>query len=159
MKHSIKTGLSFGLTSGIITTLGLMVGLHAGTHSKIAVLGGILTIAIADAFSDALGIHISEESENVHCAKDIWEATIYTFLFKFIFALTFIAPVLLLNLTTAVIASVIWGISALSLLSYMIAKQENNKPGPAVAEHLLIAFAVIIITHYAGDWIATVLIT
>ena len=28
MKHSLKTGFSFGLTSGIITTLGLMVGLH-----------------------------------------------------------------------------------------------------------------------------------
>ena len=34
MKHSVRTGLSFGLTSGVITTLGLMVGLHAGTHSK-----------------------------------------------------------------------------------------------------------------------------
>jgi len=31
-----------------------MVGLAEGTHLKIAVIGGILTIAIADAFSDAL---------------------------------------------------------------------------------------------------------
>jgi len=49
MKHQLKTGVSFGLTSGIITTLGLMVGLHSGTQSRIAVVGGILTIAIADA--------------------------------------------------------------------------------------------------------------
>ncbi|HID20408.1 MAG TPA: hypothetical protein EYP28_05685, partial [Methanophagales archaeon] len=62
MKHSLKIGFSFGLTSAIITTLGLMVGLHSGTHSKLVVIGGVLTIAIADAFSDALGIHISEES-------------------------------------------------------------------------------------------------
>ena len=62
MKHSLKVGFSFGLTSGIITTLGLMVGLNYGTSSKLAVIGGILTIAIADASSDALGIHISEES-------------------------------------------------------------------------------------------------
>ena len=66
MKDSLRTGISFGLTSGIITTLGLMVGLHSGTHSRVIVIGGILTIAIADAFSDALGIHISEESKNVH---------------------------------------------------------------------------------------------
>jgi len=66
MKSSLKTGLSFGLTSAIITTLGLMVGLHSGTHSRLAVIGGVLTIAIADAFSDAMGIHISEEAENVH---------------------------------------------------------------------------------------------
>jgi hypothetical protein len=50
MKDSIRTGISFGLTSAVITTLGLMVGLHSGTHSKIVVLAGILTIAIADAF-------------------------------------------------------------------------------------------------------------
>jgi acid phosphatase family membrane protein YuiD len=60
MKDSLRTGISFGLTSAVITTLGLMVGLHSGTHSKIVVLAGILTIAIADAFSDALGIHVSE---------------------------------------------------------------------------------------------------
>ena len=59
MKHSFKVGFTFGVTSGIITTLGLIVGLHSGTHSKIIILGGIIVIAIADAFSDALGIHIS----------------------------------------------------------------------------------------------------
>ena len=72
LKHSIKIGFSFGLTSGIITTLGLMVGLHYGTGSKLVVLGGILTIAIADAFSDALGIHMAEESENIHSSKEIY---------------------------------------------------------------------------------------
>ncbi|MFN3301827.1 MAG: VIT1/CCC1 transporter family protein, partial [Patescibacteria group bacterium] len=89
MNHSLKIGFSFGLTSGVITTLGLIVGLHAGTHSKIVVLGGILTIAIADAFSDALGIHISEESEVKHNLKEIWQSTISTFLAKFLFTLTF----------------------------------------------------------------------
>jgi len=53
MKASFKTGLSFGLTSGVITTLRLMVGLHSGTRSRTVVIGGILTIAIADAMSDA----------------------------------------------------------------------------------------------------------
>ena len=52
MKHSLKTGLSFGLTSEIITTLGLMVGLNSSTHSDLVVIGGILTIAIADGFLD-----------------------------------------------------------------------------------------------------------
>ena len=48
MRTALKIGFSFGLTSGVITTLGLMVGLHAGTHSKSVVLGGLLTIAVAD---------------------------------------------------------------------------------------------------------------
>ena len=125
MNHSLKIGFSFGLTSGIITTLGLMVGLSSGTHSKLAVIGGILTIAIADSFSDAMGIHISEESENVHTAKEIWEATIATFTSKFVFALTFIIPVLLFKeLSTAVFVSVIWGLSLLSVLSFVMAKQQ-----------------------------------
>lgn len=73
LKGSLKTGLSFGLTSGIITTLGLMVGLHSGTHSKLVVAGGIVTIAVADAFSDALGMHVSQESENQHSSREIWK--------------------------------------------------------------------------------------
>src|SRR3989338_10915576 len=99
-RHSIKTGFSFGLTSGIITTLGLMVGLHSGTHSKLAVIGGIAIIAVADAFSDALGIHISEESRATHSEREIWESTISTFLTKFVFALSFVVPVLLFPLST-----------------------------------------------------------
>jgi len=98
VKLSILKGISFGLTSGVITTLGMMVGLHSGTHSKLAVLGGILTIAVADAFSDALGIHISEESQNTQTTKEVWESTIATFFAKLIFALTFVIPVALLDL-------------------------------------------------------------
>ena len=62
MRTALKVRFSFGLTSGVITTLGLMVGLHAGTHSMPAVLGDS-TIALADAMSDALGIHVAEESK------------------------------------------------------------------------------------------------
>ena len=79
MRHSLKVGLCFGLTSGIITTLGLMMGLYSGTNSKLVVIGGILVIAIADSFSDALGIHMSEESENKHTTREVWESTISTF--------------------------------------------------------------------------------
>ena len=154
MKHSLKTGFSFGSTSGIITTLGLMVGLHSGTNSKVAVLGGILMIAIADAFSDALGIHISEESENRHIAKEIWESTVSCFFSKFIFALTFIIPVLLFNLSTAIAVSIIWGLSLLSVLSFIIAKQQKANPWKVITEHLIIALVVVVVTHYVGDRIS-----
>ncbi len=154
LKHSLKTGFSFGLTSGIITTLGLMVGLHAGTNSKLAVIGGILTIAIADAFSDALGIHVSEESENKHTPKEIWESTLATFAAKFFFALTFIVPVLILNLSTAIIVSVVWGFSVLGVLSYKMGGDKH--PWGVVGEHLLIALVVVILTHFVGEWIASI---
>jgi len=150
MRHSLKVGFSFGLTSAIITTLGLMVGLYSGTNSRLAVLGGIITIAIADAFSDALGIHISEESENKHTAKEIWEATISTFLFKFIFAMTFIVPVLLFPLATAIIVSIVWGLFLLGIFSLYMAREQKAKPWKVISEHILIALIVIVVTYYVG---------
>jgi VIT1/CCC1 family predicted Fe2+/Mn2+ transporter len=154
--HSIKVGLSFGLTSGIITTLGLMVGLSSSTNSKFVVIGGILTIAIADAFSDALGIHVSEESEGKHTTKEIWQSTISTLLSKFIFALTFIVPVLLFSLSTAVIISIIWGLSMLSIFSFNMAREQKEKPWKVVTEHLAIALVVITLTHFVGAWISSI---
>ena len=153
MKDSLRTGIYFGLTSAVITTLGLMVGLHSGTHSKIVVLAGILTIAIADAFSDALGIHVSKEAENKHTIKQIWAATISTFLAKFLFAVTFVVPVVFFALSTAIVMSLIWGLSILTILSYVIAKSQQKPPWKIVGEHLMIAIIVIGITHWVGDWL------
>lgn len=154
--HSIKVGLSFGLTSGVITTLGLLVGLSSSTHSSLVVIGGILTIAIADAFSDALGIHISEESEGKHTPLEVWQSTIAAFLTKFLFALTFIIPVALFSLSTAVMVSVLWGMLALALLSYVMAKSEGTVPWKVIFEHLLIAACVVVLTNYVGIWISKI---
>ena len=155
MKDSLRTGITFGLTSAVITTLGLMVGLHSGTGSKLVVLGGVITIAIADAFSDALGIHVAEEAENVHTAKQIWVATIATFLAKFIFALTFVVPILLLPLSTAIVVSLVWGLSILTILSYFMARSQGEQAWKIIGEHVLIAIVVIAVTHWVGDWVST----
>ncbi|MCX6818618.1 MAG: hypothetical protein NT129_01300 [Candidatus Aenigmarchaeota archaeon] len=156
MKESLKLGFSFGITSGVITTLGLIIGLDAGTHSVLAVLGGIITIAVADAFSDSLGIHISQETKDGHKDKDIWESMLSTFAAKFFIALSFVVPFLLLSLSDAIIISVIWGLSLLSVLSYYIARVGKEKAWQVIAEHLVIAIVVIIIAHFVGDWISVV---
>lgn len=155
MKDSLKVGFGFGLTSGIITTLGLMVGLYSGTHSKLAVLGGILTIAIADAFSDAFGIHISQESQERHSLREVWESTVSTFLSKLIFALTFIVPVLFFKLSTAIFISVIWGLLLLGVFSYFMAKQGKEKTWKVVVGHITLALIVIFVTHYTGVFISS----
>lgn len=153
MKESLRTGFCFGLTSGIITTLGLMVGLSSGTGSKLAVIGGILTIAVADAFSDALGIHISEEAENAHSTREVWESTVFTFASKFLVATTFIVPVLLFDLRTAMILSLIWGFVVLGILSIFLAREQKKEPWKVVAEHLLILAVVVVATDLVGSWI------
>jgi VIT1/CCC1 family predicted Fe2+/Mn2+ transporter len=153
MIDSLKRGFSFGLTSGVITTLGLMVGLNSGTQSELAVIGGILTIAVADAFSDALGIHVSEESENEHTTKEIWEATLFTFLSKFLVAMTFTIPVILLELSTAIVVSVVWGFTLLGVLSFTMARYQGANPWKVVGEHLTILLLVVVVTNYIGSWI------
>lgn len=155
MKLSMMKGFSFGLTSGIITTLGLIIGLHSSTHSPLAVISGILVIAISDALSDAFGIHMSEESEDEHTNREIWEATAATFLSKFIFASTFIAPVLLLPLQMAIVASAAWGLSLIAVLSFHLARRQGARPHRVMAEHLAITLFVILMAHEIGDWIAT----
>lgn len=154
MKESLRTGITFGLTSGTITTLGLMVGLNSGTHSRKVVIGGILTIAVADSFSDALGIHISEESENVHTTKQIWATTIATFLSKLLFDLIFVIPVLFLDLQTSIAINIVWGVSIITILSYFMAKSQGEKPWKVMLEHIIIA-VVITLTHFVGNAIAS----
>ncbi|KPK72467.1 hypothetical protein AMJ87_04690 [candidate division WOR_3 bacterium SM23_60] len=155
MRHSFKVGFSFGLVSGIITTLGLIVGLHSSTHSRIFVIGGILVIAIADALSDAMGIHISEEAENKHSTSEIWESTLSTFLSKFMFALTFLVPILVFELNTAITVCIIWGLLLITIFSIYLARSQQKKVSHIVLEHLALAIVVIILTHYIGDWVAT----
>jgi vacuolar iron transporter family protein len=153
MKASWKTGISFGLTSGVITTLGLMVGLHSGTHSRAIVIGGILTIAIADAMSDALGIHVSEESKNSGPTRQIWEATLATFAAKFLVSLTFVVPVVFGPLEQAIVISVMWGLFLLTVLSFFVARAQGIAPWKVIGEHLFIALCVVAMTHVTGDWV------
>ena len=148
-----RTGLFFGATSGVITTLGLIVGLNAGTQSLAAVLGGILVIAVADAMSDALGIHLAEEADPETDHWHVWSATITTFLAKFIFALSFAVPLLLLPLDSAVVASVVWGLVVITLLSYLLAKTQDTNPLMIIAEHVGIAIIVVILSHLIGVWV------
>ena len=149
-----RTGLFFGATSGVITTIGLIVGLNSGTKSVIAVLGGILVIAVADAMSDALGIHLAEEADPDTDHGHVWAATIATFLTKFIFSISFAVPLLLLPLGTAVTVSVIWGLLVIIVLSYFLARWQKESPLFIIGEHVGIAVLVLILSHYIGVWVA-----
>jgi VIT1/CCC1 family predicted Fe2+/Mn2+ transporter len=149
----IRTGLYFGATSGVITTLGLIAGLNAGTHSIAAVLGGIFVISFADSMSDALGIHLAEEADPNATSEHIWAATISTFFNKFVFAISFAVPLLLLPLDQAVIASVVWGMLVITVLSYFIAKAQKASATAIIAEHLGIALLVVLLSHLIGLWV------
>ncbi len=150
-----RTGIFFGATSGVITTIGLITGLSAGTNSQVAVLGGILVIAVADAMSDALGIHIAQEADPESTENHIWAATIWTFLTKLIVALSFVVPLLFLPLQLAVAVAIGWGLAVITLLSAYLARMQRVAALPIVTEHLGIAIVVVAISHYIGIWVSS----
>jgi len=157
MSISVRKGLSFGLTSGVITTLGMIVGVNASTSSRIAVIAAIVAIAIADAFSDSVAMHVSEESEGVHTRKDIWEATLTTFLTKFILALTFVIPIWFVPLDFAVVVDIIWGLSVMTAFNVLLAQSQEESVPRVVFEHLAIAIVVVVITYIVGSFLSTII--
>lgn len=158
MNTQIRKGLGFGLTSGVITTLGLIVGLDASTGSKFAVISGIIAIAIADSSSDALGMHISEESTYKRTTAQIWETTIATFFFKLGFAMTFVIPFLIFSHLNALIICIIWGLLLVTAYSYHLAKKTKTAPYMVILEHVLIMVLVIIVTYFVGKATAILLL-
>ena len=158
MKRAFRIGFSFGLPSGIVTTLGLMVGLQSATQSHFVVIGGILTIAIADSLSDAMGMHFSQESQNHLTHEDVWKSTLFTFIAKFLFSFIFIFPVLIFELNTAIIISIMIGTYLIFVISLIIARERKDNPWKVISSHLLITFIVIIIAHYVGVLISNTLI-
>ncbi len=152
MNSPTKIGMGFGITSGVITTLGLMIGLYESTDSKLAIIGGIITIAVADAFSDSLGIHVSEESVE-RSQRKVWKSTFFTFVSKFFTALVFLVPFLFFKLGNAIIVDVILGFLILGVFSYLIAKSQKERPLEVVLEHLLITAGVVIVTYFIGKGI------
>lgn len=146
---ALLSGTGFGLTSGVLTTLGLIVGLHSGTDSRSAVVAGITTIAVADALSDALGIHVSQESTGA-AERSAWVAAAMTFAAKLAVALTFLVPVLTLALGPAVIVSVAWGLVLLTVFSVYVAHINGTKPTEAVLQHLSVAAVILVASLAVG---------
>lgn len=155
ISHQLITGISFGLTSGVITALGVMVGLYSATSSRLAVVAGIVVMAVADGMSDAAGMHISEESETEagrpkHTAREVWLTTFFTFISVCGFTLTFAVPVLLLPLNLAVWTAVGWGMLLLILLNYFVARAQGDNPLKLIIEHVLLALVVIVLSDGVG---------
>lgn len=154
MRSVLWKGVGFGLTSGVITTLGMIIGLHSGTHSKLAVEVGIIVLAIADALSDAIGIHVSEEAEMEHTTKELWETSFFTLISKLLIPLTFIIPIILLEeLSTAILLSIFWGLFLITVFSFYMARSQKQDVRKMIAEHVLVAALVVVLAHYLGDLI------
>ncbi|HUI90160.1 MAG TPA: hypothetical protein VLX61_15685 [Anaerolineales bacterium] len=147
------TNYIFGGSAAIITEVSLIVGLGAARASKGAILGGLLTIALADNISDSLGIHMYKESEG--CEKRLsLLATILNFLSRLVICLSFVAIVLLFPISQAITVGIVWGLLLLTFISYLITKSNHESSISEIIRHVLVAIIVILLSRYVGDLIA-----
>ena len=65
----------------------------------------------------------------------------------------FIIPVLLPELTTTIIISIMIGFFLIFLININIAGNRNVNPWKVVIEHLIIRLVVILLTYFIGKWI------
>ena len=144
-----QTKFSFGSSAAIITNLGLIIGLDSGTNAKFNIIAAIMVIALADNISDSFGIHVYQESEQLE-RKEVWISTATNFLARLLVSLIFVALVFFLPIQLATILSLVWGLSLLAFISYIIAKEEESRPFQAVLVHLGIALMVIVLSEIVG---------
>lgn len=148
MTHLTK--FSFGTTSAIVTSLAFIVGLSG--NSKITIIVSLLVFAVADNISDSLGLHIFQESD-LKKPKVVSTSTFSNFFTRFLVVLIFISLVAFFPLEYAVVLSIIYGVSLLSVLSYYIAKEQKSNPYLSILGHVAIAILVIVISYFLRLWI------
>jgi len=142
-----------GSTAAICTDAGLIVGLGSGHVDKGPIVGSLLTIALADNISDSLGIHLYREGEGVG-ARQSALATVLNFLSRLVISLTFIAIVLLLPTSRAIIVAVVWALVLLTVISYFITRVTHKNSVVEIAKHVSIAVVVIAVSRGVGLLIA-----
>jgi VIT1/CCC1 family predicted Fe2+/Mn2+ transporter len=159
--HQLVMGITFGLTTSVITSLGLIAGIYSATSSKLSVVAAIAVMAVADGLSDAVSLHTVEEAEldddgrPRHTHLEVWMTTVFTFMAVAIFSLSFIVPIIVLPLRTAVYAAVAWGVLLLGVLNYYVARARKENPLRPILEHIGIAALVIVASHFVGRLISS----
>ena len=143
----------FGSTAAIITNISLIVGLETARSGKGPILGGLLTIALADNISDSLGIHMYKETEGATARLTVL-ATVLNFLARLLISFSFIAIVLMCSIGQSIPVAVTWGLMLIAIGSYWIARRNKENVILEIVKHLLVALVMILLSHSVGHLVA-----
>ncbi len=151
MKKYLKniSNFSFGSTSALTTNISIVIGLGSGNVSKIAIIGSLLVIALADNISDSLGVHMFKESEAAGF-KESFKFMVGNFTARLLISLTFVFIILIFPMLEAQIITFIWGVLLLSILSYLIACKNYSNPYKETLKHLAVSLTVIALSKLMG---------
>jgi len=151
MRREGFQGVSFGIMDAVITVLGVMIGLSV-TNNRFVLLIGVLTAGVADAFANAAGMHVAQETEIHHGKGEVFKSTIYCFFATLITVLILSLPIVLLPLKYSIYVSIGIGLSLLVGLGYFVSKiNKKFKPYKLAAEYLIIGISVGIICYIIGS--------
>jgi len=140
---------SLGGTAAIITSMGLIAGLNYGEHAKMAIIGGLLVIAIADNIADAFSLHVFKESESTQ-ETEVFSVTFGNFFVRLLIALSFVALVWLLPANIVFYLTTFWGLLLLTVLSLYISQKKKTNRLKEILIHLGVAVLVIAVSKYLG---------
>ena len=148
--------ISFGGTAAVVTSMALISGLSAADATKPIIVSALLIAAFADNLTDALSIHIFQESEQLD-QKNAFNGTITNFVTRLLLSISFVLLVVLLPLEHVAKVSIVWGMLLLVILTYLVARERKVKPLREVVKYLLVASAVIIVSTLIPNWIGVLL--
>lgn len=148
--------ISYGGTAAVVTSMALISGLSAADATKAVIVSALLIAALADNLTDALSVHIFQESEQLD-QKDAFTGTMTNFVTRLLLCISFVLLVGWFPLALATKMAMVWGMLLLATLTYLVARERKVKPILEVVKHLLVAAAVILASIVTGRWIGAVL--
>lgn len=134
----------------------MISGLSVADATKPVIVTSLLIAAFADNLTDALSIHIFQESEQLD-QKEAFTGTITNFLTRLLLCVSFVLLVGLFPLEQASKVAIAWGMLLLATLTYFVARERKVKPLLEVVKHMVVASAVILASLVIGHWVGAVL--
>lgn len=136
---SLNIGNTFGIISGIITSIGLILGMYGANITLKPIIVSLVSIAISDGVSDALGIYYATKNNN-YTTEQAYNEGFNTLLIKIICPLLMIIPFYITSINKAVITNLILSLIIIYLISIKIFKNY----GEAINNTLICMLAISI---------------
>ena len=146
------TRISFGGTAAIVTSMALIAGLDAANAGRAAMVSALLIAAVADNLTDSLSVHMYQESERLE-EREAFIGTLTNFATRFIVCLSFVLIVALFREHAAAVGGIVWGMSLLSVLTYILARHRKVSAMSELGKHLAVALVVVFVSKSIGHWI------
>ena len=152
------TRISFGGTAAIVTSMALIAGFDAANAGRATLVSALLIAAVADNLTDSLSVHMYQESERLE-RKEAFVGTLSNFVTRLLLCLSFVLIVLLFHTgAMANVAGIVWGMTLLCGLTYVLARSRGVSAMSEIGKHLTVALCVVIVSKSIGHWITARLV-